>query len=57
MGTWQHLSTSSFPTQRETPQLLPIPTDTYNGETDAGGKKVKNTFILFHASALGFFVL
>lgn len=57
VGKWQHLSPSYFPSQKETPQLLLLPTDAYCGERGAGGKKVKNPFILFRVSALGFVVL
>lgn len=53
----QHLRPSYFPFQKEAPQLLLLPTDAYCGERGAGGKKVKNPFILFHVSALGFVVL
>lgn len=38
MGKRQHLSPSSFPSQRKTSELLLLPTDTYHREKDAGEK-------------------
>lgn len=54
MGRWQFFSPSSFLPHKKTTQFL-HPTDTFKGEQGTGGK-VKNPFIQFHASALGFII-
>lgn len=51
MGMWQHLSPSSFLSQRETPQLLPLHTDTYHGNRNCdvsrvGARLVTSTIVL-----------
>lgn len=53
VGMWQHLSPSSFLSQRETPQLLPLHTDTYHGNRDCDVSRVRARLVTSTIALLG----